>query len=272
MAMIAGALGGSLISGIFGSKAAGTQASAAKYAANLQAQSAKDSLDFQKQEFNTTQQNEAPFIKAGQGAVTTLSDLMKGGGFPNWTDTFQAPTGATEQNDPGYQFRLQQGKKALEDSAAARGGVLSTGTAEDLTKFGQDYASNEYGNVYSRAQQQYEQAHNIFRENQTDTFNRYASLAGLGQTSTGTAGQLGQEAATNTGNINLTSGAQQGAALQNSAYQTASGYVNTGNAISGGLQLSLAQLMKQFGGTNGLGSGPGPLDPETGLPTVIPGV
>jgi hypothetical protein len=56
---------------------------------------------------------------------------------------FQAPTAATEQNDPGFQFRLQQGQQALERSAAAKGGLLTGGTAQAEQQFGQDYASNE---------------------------------------------------------------------------------------------------------------------------------
>jgi hypothetical protein len=255
MAAIAGALGGSLISGIFGSKAAGTQASAAKYAANLQKQEADAALAFQNKEFDTTQANEAPFIKAGQGAVTTLSDLMKNGGFPAWNQTFQAPTDVTEQNDPGYKFRLQQGTNALTNSAAASGNLLTGNTGEALTEFGQNFGSNEYQNVYNRAMQQYQLGYNQFETNQSNLFNRYASLAGLGQTSTGQLGQVGQQAANNVGNISLTSGQQIGNQLNNAAYQQASGYVNMGNQIGGAATLSLAQLLKQFGGGGGGGTG-----------------
>ena len=123
---------------------------------------------------------------------------------------FQAPTTVDEQNDPGYQARMDQGSQAIQRSAAAKGTLLTGGTLKDLTQFGQDYGSNEYSNVYNRASsqyqqsynqsltdwttnynaslQQYQQAYNIFENNQAKGFNRIASLAGLGQTA---AGQLG---------------------------------------------------------------------------------
>lgn len=63
---------------------------------------------------------------------------------------FTAPTAADAQNDPGYQFRLQQGQRALEQSAVARGNLLSTGTARALTDYGQQAGSQEYQNVYGR--------------------------------------------------------------------------------------------------------------------------
>lgn len=53
--------------------------------------------------------------------------------------------GAGLETSPGYQFRLGEGLKALERSAAARGTLLTGGTLKGLTRFGQDYASNEYG-------------------------------------------------------------------------------------------------------------------------------
>lgn len=64
---------------------------------------------------------------------------------------FEAPTAVTMENDPGYQFRLEQAKKALERSAAARGTLLTGGTAKALGRYMQDYASGEFQNVYNRA-------------------------------------------------------------------------------------------------------------------------
>jgi hypothetical protein len=53
--------------------------------------------------------------------------------------------------DPGYQFRLDQGRKALEQSAAGRGTLRTGGTLKDILGYGQNMASQEYGNVYNRA-------------------------------------------------------------------------------------------------------------------------
>ena len=52
--------------------------------------------------------------------------------------------------DPGYQFRMSEGLKALERSAASRGILQSGGTLKDITRFGQDAASQEYQNAFNR--------------------------------------------------------------------------------------------------------------------------
>lgn len=236
-----------------GAIAAGSiQAGAAKDAASLQAQEADKSLAFQEKEFNTQQANEAPFLATGQASAKQLGqDLAPGGSLTQqWTQPFVAPTDVTEQNDPGYQFRLKEGQKALEDSAAARGGVLSTGTAEDLTKFGQDYASNEYGNVYSRAVDQFNRAFNVFQTNQTNQFNRLSATAGGGQVAAGQLGQEGSQAAGTVANINETAGAQIGSNINNAGAATASGYAGTANALTAGITnteglLTLQQLLNK---------------------------
>lgn len=64
---------------------------------------------------------------------------------------FQAPSYTEAANDPGYQFRLQQGTQALQNSAAARGTLNDSGTLKALTDYGQGAASQEYQNVWNRA-------------------------------------------------------------------------------------------------------------------------
>ena len=53
---------------------------------------------------------------------------------------------------PGYQFRMNQGMKALERSAAAKGNLLSGNTLAAAQEFGQGLASQEYGNTINRLQ------------------------------------------------------------------------------------------------------------------------
>jgi hypothetical protein len=174
----------------------------------------------------------------------------------NFNEQFKAPDSISEQNDPGFQARLQQGQQALERSAAARGNVLSGGTLKDLNQFSQDYASNEYGNVYNRAFNEFSNRYNIFKQNQADKFNRYSALSGGGQVSAGQLGTLGQSAANNVGNILQNSGAQIGNDIQNAGAARASGYVGAGNAWGSALQsgtnglLSL-YLLSKMGGNGG---------------------
>lgn len=83
-------------------------------------------------------------------------------------------TAADFQKDPGYDFRMSEGLKAIERSAAARGGLNSGATMKALTKYNQDFASNEYNNAYNR-----------FNADRDRRFGRLSSLAGIGQNATG---------------------------------------------------------------------------------------
>ncbi|HZW05398.1 MAG TPA: hypothetical protein VFF58_00690 [Candidatus Nitrosotalea sp.] len=242
----AGALGGAAISSNAAGKAASTQASAAEQGQQLQAKEAADALAFQKEQWTTQQANLAPWLSAGKGALSNLTGLLSTPGaglLTPWSSTFTAPTDVTEQNDPGYKFRLAQGEGALENSAAAGGSLLSGNTLEAQQKFGQNFASNEYSNVYNRAMQEYAQKYGIFENNQTNLFNRLAAVSGVGQTAATTLGQEGQAAANNVGNIDLTTGAQQGQQLNNAAAATASGYIGGANAWGGALGGSTNSLM-----------------------------
>lgn len=90
---------------------------------------------------------------------------------------------ANWQQDPGYQFRMNEGMKAINSAAAARGMGNSGATMKALTKYGQDYASNEYDKAYNR------------------NFNRLSTLAGFGSqasnTNVNSAGNYGSQVAGN---------------------------------------------------------------------------
>jgi len=134
--------------------------------------------------------------------------------------------------DPGYGFRLSEGLKALERSAAARGGLLSGGTGKALTRYGQEAASQEYGNAFNRGLTEY----NALRQRESDEYNRLAGLAGIGGTTaqqlTAAGSNYGTSAsnlltgtATNVGNLMAGQGQTAANALlaQGSAYQRSAG-------------------------------------------------
>lgn len=232
--------GASLLGGIFGSNAAenaaNAQAQASMYAAQQQRQLGDENLAFQKQQYNDATARSMPWIQAGQGAVQNLWQSLQSGDLSKqWTQQFQAPTAATEQNDPGYQFRLQQGQQALERSAAARGGIYSGGTLKAEQRYGQDYASNEYSNVYNRALGQYQMSYNQFQNNQANEYNRLAGVAGLGQVSANQLNTTGMQTGANVGNTLTSLGNQLGQDYQNYGNAQASGYINSANAWGGAL-------------------------------------
>ena len=138
----------SLISGITGSQAA-------KDAANVQAESAREARALARQIFDEQKALQEPFRTAGISAQNQLLTLL---GLPGGTQgaefgRYARPFGMQDfQADPGYAFRLSEGMKALEASRAARGGLLSGATGKALSRYGQDLASQEYGNAFNRFQ------------------------------------------------------------------------------------------------------------------------
>lgn len=276
---IAGSIGGAAISSHAAGKAAGVQADAANRAAELDYQKSREALDYQKQKDQQSRQDFAPWLDAGKQGIGELQYMMglgsqnpSGvntglGGYgsllqSNPYSTFTAPTGLTEQNDPGFQARLKMGTDAMQKSAAARGSLLTGGTAKALDQYGQDYASNEYGNVYGRALNTFQTNHNAFNENQTNQYNKLAALSGVGQQTASQLGQLGQQSSNNVTSNLLSTANNMGQQYNNAAAANASGYVGSANAWSGALNNGTNSLMnlymlQQMGGGSGLGYGLG---------------
>ncbi|NBX70991.1 MAG: DNA transfer protein p32 [Actinobacteria bacterium] len=202
---------------------------ASNRAASTQAQAAQQGIDAQERMFNRQVELQEPFRKAGEEALNKLIPLAS-----NYT-----PFGTSQfQQDPGYAFRLSEGIKALDRSAASRGGLLSGATLKGAQRYGQDLGSQEYQNAFNRYQ--------IERNAQ---LNPLQSLAGVGQTATntltGAAGQMGQNLATGYGNV---------------ANARASGYVGATNALTSALGTGLnymqnQQLIGRLPSSNSLGYG-----------------
>jgi len=178
-------------------------ANAAGEAASTQAGAADRSAELQRQQFERQIELQAPWREAGVTALNKLIPLSEYQKFG--VDQFQA--------DPGYAFRLSEGQKALERSAAARGGLMGGATGKALTRYGQEMGSQEYQNAFNR-----------YQAERQARLGPLQSLAGIGQTSTNALGQAGQNYATGAGE-----------AFGAGAQARASGYVGAANAIGGGL-------------------------------------
>lgn len=222
---------GSLISGH-------TQAEGANKAEQIAQQNQNKALNFQNEEWDKQQQNQQPFLDAGQGAVLNLSQLLSkpGSGLLSpYGQTFKAPTLEEAENAPGYQFQRDQGLQALQNSAAARGELLDPNTQRALIGYGEGAAQSDYNNVYSQALQTFGTNYDVWHQGQQDAYGRLMGLTGVGQTSAGQLGQEGGNAALNTANILGTGAKQQGDAAQAAASATASGYAGATNSIVNGL-------------------------------------
>lgn len=178
--------------------AANKQAGAAKDAATAANEQQDKALALQTRMYEEGIARQQPYANIGMEFTNRLADMQRGG-----------PTaGANMLNmDPGYNFRLGEGMKALERSATARGGLISGGALKAATRYGQDYASNEFGNAY----------------------NRVAGLASLGPSSAGVMNNLGTNYSTNAGNIYGNMGTNTGNALLSASAARSSAYTGAGN-------------------------------------------
>lgn len=128
----------SIISGIFG-------ADAASKAADAGVSASRDNIALARDIFNTARADNALFRDVGNRSALALGQLMglvpKGPG-PSPVDLFR--------KSPGYQFRLGEGVKALDRSAAARGLLRSGGTMKAVQRYGEGLASDEFNNYVNR--------------------------------------------------------------------------------------------------------------------------
>ncbi len=222
-------------------KAAQAQGDSTKYAADLQKKASDDALAFEKEIWATQQEQQQPWIDAGTTALGQLATGTAAGG-----DLVKPFDASTVSMDPGFDFRLAEGMKALDRSAAARTGVLNGGAVKAAERYAQDYSSGEYDKAYSRT-------FNEYQTGQTNTYNRLAALAGLGQTATSTLGQQGSTAASGVTNNLITTGTSLADLATQAGNARASGYVGSGNAWNGALGgvssnlSSLAMLAALFG-------------------------
>jgi len=219
---VAGAVVGSaLIGGNAASSAASTQAGAANRAA-----------DISNEQYQQTRADQAPWRAAGETALNQLIPLAT---------NYKPFSMADYQADPGYQFRLSEGQRAMGHQAGARGGLVSGTSLKAMQDYAQNSASQEYGNAFNR-----------YQTERQARLGPLQSLAGVGQSATNFTGQAGAANAANMGNM-LTSGAAASAA----------GQVGTANALTSGLGTylnynqgnNLVSALRGGGGSIGYGSG-----------------
>ena len=196
--------------------------------------------------FDTINQQEQPFMQAGYGATTKLTDLMGtsgntgAAGYGSLTQNF-TPQDYLANKDPGYDFQLKTGGQALRNADTPGVGSLSGAALKDLMSFNQGMASTGYENAFNR-----------FQTQQNNVFARLSGIAGLGQNAASNTGTAGTALGTGAGQAQAAAGASR-----------ASGIVGTTNAI-GGSAVPLAYLMNNGGsgstnqgvGTNGFGADP----------------
>jgi hypothetical protein len=182
------------------------QSNAAKSAASTQANAANNAAALQQQEFNTINQQQAPYRQAGYTALNQIGQMT-----PYLTQQF-GPQQLQSNLAPNYQFMLGQGTGANTQAMNAGGGGSNVQRSNQI--FGENYASNAYQNAFNNYQTQ--------RQN---IYNTLASIAGIGQT-----GQTATNAA------GLTTAGNIGQAGISAASSLAAGQVGSTGALASGLQ------------------------------------
>jgi hypothetical protein len=262
---------------------AGISAGASSAAASKQASAIKEAARIQYEQFLQTKKalekanKEAqgyilPYAGVGKSALNELaygmglatpdagykSQYTQKGGLTDFNygqDQYQKDVGYTPmvnslaelQATPGYQFQLEQGLQGVNNSAAARGGLLSGANMKAINDYAQGQASTGYQNAWDRAQNAYQ---NAFTRNLTAKQQKFSNLQSMANN--------GQNAAGNQGNWAMTTGTALAGASQNygnnaSSLSLAQGQnqannINQiGNAIGGGL----SRVAGMFGGGGG---------------------
>ncbi len=187
-------IGGALL----GSNAAGNAADSQQAATNA-------AIAEQRRQYDLNRADFAPYREAG---VNALSQLTAG--------INRQPTAEEVMAEPGYQFGLQQGQRAIDNKISAMGGRASGQSIKAAGRFGNDYASGQYGAAYQRSQ---------------DRLARLQSLAGIGQSATSNVAGYGQ------GNANVISGliSSQGDATGAAKMAQGSVWQNALNSASAGI-------------------------------------
>jgi len=208
-----GAAGISSLTSLYGASQIGK---AATTAANIGAGAADRATQLQREQYDQTRADLAPYRTAGTNALARLTAGTAPGG--EFTKSF----GMSDfEQDPGYGFRMSEGLKALDRTAAARGNLLSGSTLKGAQRYGADLGSLEYQNAFNR-----------YQTNRSNLLNPIQSLAGVGQTSTNQGIAAGQNFATNVGNLGMGAAANQANAGLTAAQANQSAYGNVGNAFA----------------------------------------
>lgn len=251
---------------------------AAERAANVAADAQRAAAALQKGQYDTTAANYKPYVDAGTGALGSYQNLASG--LPGQFNPILGQMGTTVnsmqpivdkltssnlndyQTAPGYDFRMQQGIKAIQNSAAANGTLNSGNTLKALTQYGQDYGTNDYQTYLGNLQNQLTAvngqlgAQGNYLNSTINSANTemapYANLMQQGANMTQGLGQLGANSAALQGQYIAGAGATTASGMQataNSLQQAGNNVMGIGMAAAGmpgmGPQTTSGQLNLQ---------------------------
>ena len=250
-----GAVAPPLLSGLAGARASRNATNAlttgAKTAGGVITQAGADQQARLAAIYKAQQEALGPYQQAGLAGINRLTTgLAEGGGL---ADAYN-PTGGPPQpgafswappdlaNDPGFQFRLKEGLRAINASANASGTRFSGATLKSVNNYAQDAASQEAQAAFNRNLATYGINANEFqagfernRATTGDQYNRLSGLANIGQNATNTGVQAGANFGQQSGQNAQFTAAEIANLETEKASAEAAGDINKANTISSAL-------------------------------------
>jgi len=187
-----------------------TDSGAADRAMDQQAAATREANKLQREMYTEGKERLNPYLEQGKMSYQDLISLVNNQErFQDAEGQFQGHSGVFGkddfQADPGYQFRLEQGQKALERRANAKGGFASGKTGKALAEYSSNVASDEYGKAYNRFNADYNSSYNRHGNDYSNKFNGINSLVNYGmqanQTLAGQRANYANTVSTNTMNL-----------------------------------------------------------------------
>jgi len=200
-----------------GALTAGVGAMASQSAAGTQADAANNATNAQLGMFNTTQQNLQPYMGAGSTALSTLTGQLPTLTAPMAIQPSINNTNWKQYMSPAYDFQLQQGQQALQNSQAAQDGALSGAALKSLINYNQNMAGTAFQNAFNDYQTQYGNQFNQYQTQNQNIYNRLANLANLGENAAANVGQAATQTGANVANTIQAAGNAQAAGTMGAA-------------------------------------------------------
>jgi hypothetical protein len=220
---------------------------------------AGEAVDKRYQDISKTYQ---PYMDAGTGALSSYQNIANGiqgqvnpilTNMGNTVSSMNPIVGKLTsdnlndyQKSPGYDFRMSQGEKAIQNSAAAAHMLNSGKTLKALEQYGQDYGTNDYQTYLGNLQNQLMAVNtqlgaqgnylNSTINGANASLNAYSPLINTGANMTSNLGSLGMDAAKTQGAYTAGAGATEASGMQAAANSLASAganWINLGSAAAG---------------------------------------
>lgn len=190
-------------------KASDAQVEASQNAAQLQLQGQREAIAAQKAAEDRVYAETAYSRKLGENALTKMSQM---GAFD--------PGDYTASDEYGLQ--LTEGTNALNNMAAASGMSRSGAAMKDALRYSQGLAAADYSDWYAREETTY-----------NNDYNRLLGVANIGSGSQAQQIAATQSTANNVSNALISGNNSIANSMLAAGDARASGYTNTGNALSG---------------------------------------